>query len=132
VRDFRGGVHGIGGRKSARAQAYIKPGPGEFSINGKPLIRYFRSIENRRPVLEPLVVTDTLGRLDVNIKVEGGGYLGQSEAIRHAISNALLKFEPEYRLVLKRNGFLTRDSRVVERKKTGQKKARKKFQWVKR
>lgn len=103
-----------------------------MSINGRSLNEYFPLFERRADVLDPLCTTNTLGLFDVRATVKGGGTTGQAQALRHGISKALQLFEPELRPALKAEGLLTRDSRIVERKKPGKAKARKSFQWVKR
>ncbi len=122
----------VGRRKRSVARVYLKPGKGEYTINGRPLMEYFK-----RPILkliieEPFVKTDTLQKFDVKANIDGGGLSGQAGALRLGISKALLQFNDELRPILKKNGFLTRDPREVERKKYGQPKARKRFQFSKR
>ena len=125
-------IHTIGRRKSSIARIYMKKGKGKILVNGKDFKEYFPVGTMQYKLEQPFKITDKLGNFDVNVSVNGGGNTGQSEAIRLAISRALCKFDVENRNSLKSEGLLTRDSRVVERKKPGQKKARKKFQWVKR
>ncbi len=125
-------IHKIGRRKASVARAYVEPGKGEFNINGRSLDDYFCTDVLRYKVKQPFLLTDSLGNYDVSVKVYGGGTTGQAEAIRLAISRALCDVDTEYRGMLKPEGLLTRDPRVVERKKFGQKKARKKFQFSKR
>tara|TARA_B100000700_G_C14994687_1_gene833168 strand:+ start:1182 stop:1568 length:387 start_codon:yes stop_codon:yes gene_type:complete len=125
-------VHTIGRRKASVARIYIKKGTGKISVNGKDHKEYF-SIETLKYKLnQPFKVVDQEGKFDVNVSVNGGGINGQADAIKLAIARSLCKIDSENRLALKAEGLLTRDPRVVERKKPGQKKARKKFQWVKR
>ena len=121
-----------GKRKSAIARVWLMPGSGKVTINRKPLAQYFPLETQQSTVQEPLNLTDTLGQFDALITVRGGGISGQAGAIRHGISKALLLVNPNLRSTLKQHGFLTRDSRIKERKKYGQKKARKRFQYSKR
>ena len=123
---------GTGRRKTAIARVRLLPGEGEFVINGRSLDEHFGNAVNESDVKMPFRVTGTEGRFNVMIKVEGGGVTGQAGAIRHGISKALTYYEPELRGVLKPHGLLTRDSRVVERKKYGKAKARRSFQFSKR
>ena len=125
-------IHTIGRRKSSVARIYMSKGKGNILVNGKDFKEYF-SVDTMQFKLEhPFALTELEGKYDVKVNVNGGGTTGQADAIRLAISRALCKLDVENRSVLKSEGLLTRDSRVVERKKPGQKKARKKFQWVKR
>jgi len=121
-----------GKRKSAIARVWLMPGSGNVTINRKPLGQYFPLETQQSTVQEPLNLTDTLGQFDALVTVRGGGVSGQAGAIRHGISKALLLANPDLRPTLKQQGFLTRDSRIKERKKYGQKKARKRFQYSKR
>ena len=123
----------IGRRKTAIAQVrlYQKAGK-EFSVNNKPLNEYFSSLESQQIAVSPLEKTDFLGKFTVSVKVSGGGLHAQGEAIRHGVSRALTKFNPELHKKLKKAGFLTRDSRMRERKKPGLKRARRAPQWSKR
>lgn len=125
-------VHKIGRRKKSIARVYLQEGNGEIFINGRSLAEYFGTDVLRYKVQQPFLITDTKEKYDVAIKVFGGGNTGQAEAIRLAISRALCEVDAEHRLALKPEGLLTRDPRMVERKKFGQKKARKKFQFSKR
>ena len=125
-------IHTIGRRKASVARAYLAKGKGKIIVNGKDFKEYFPVETMQFKLEQPFKLVDLLGKFDVNVNVNGGGTTGQSEAIRLAISRALCEVDSENRSVLKAEGLLTRDSRVVERKKPGQKKARKKFQWVKR
>jgi small subunit ribosomal protein S9 len=133
VIDDRGRSYGRGGRKTASARVWIQPGHGEVVVNRMPLIHYFPRESHRNAVLEPMVATRTLGDFDLQIMVQGGGKSGQAGAARHGLARALNKFHPElYRPPLKKQGYMTRDARMVERKKTGLVKARKAPQWVRR
>lgn len=124
---------GTGRRKTATARVYLRPGKGKITINEKPALKFFSlrdTLENiaRSPLLE----THTATKFDVVVTVAGGGPVGQAEAVRHGISRALCQVNPEFRTILKRGGFLTRDQREKERKKYGQPGARKQFQFSKR
>jgi len=121
-----------GRRKTAVARVYLTPGAGKIEINGKDMSNYFPSPLLQYEVTLPFNKTENLGKYDVKVNVDGGGFTGQAQAIRLAIAKALVEINPEHRLALKPDGLLTRDSRMVERKKPGQKKARKKFQFSKR
>lgn len=123
---------GTGRRKSAVARVRLVPGTGKIVINKRDLTEYIKYETLRTIVREPLVITDTLGQYDVLVNVAGGGYTGQAGAIRHGISRALLQVDGELRPILKKAGFLTRDSRMKERKKYGLKKARRASQFSKR
>ena len=125
-------LHKIGRRKTAVARVYLKEGKGKITINKKDIKDYFDTATLQYKVNQPLVLTDNAETFDINVNVFGGGITGQAEAIRLAISRAMCELNPEHRLVLKPEGLLTRDPRMVERKKFGQKKARKKFQFSKR
>ena len=132
VRDAQGRSYATGKRKDAVARVWIKPGSGKVTVNGKEMAVYFA-----RPVLQmilrqPFQVAGVSGQFDVTATVKGGGLSGQAGAVKHGISQALTKQEPALRSVVKAAGFLTRDSRVVERKKYGKAKARKSFQFSKR
>ena len=129
--DEFGRSYATGRRKTSVARVWIKEGSGQFSVNGKTLANYFLPL-HREECLLPFVVTSTAGLYDVMCTVKGGGMGGQAGAIRHGVTKALLNFSNAHRPALKAAGFITRDSRRVERKKPGQPKARKKFQWVKR
>ena len=125
-------IHTIGRRKASVARIYMSKGKGNITVNGKDFKEYF-PVDNMQFKLEqPFKISDLSGKFDVKVNVDGGGTTGQAEAIRLAISRALCELDTENRPALKAEGLLTRDARVVERKKPGQKKARKKFQWVKR
>jgi len=130
--DAQGRAYATGKRKDAVARVWVKQGPGKITVNGRDHVTYFA-----RPVLQmilkqPLVAAKREGQFDVICTVSGGGLSGQAGAVRHGISKALTYYEPELRGVLKKGGFLTRDARVVERKKYGKAKARKSFQFSKR
>ena len=124
--------YGTGRRKTSTARVFLKPGSGRITINTRTIENFFGRETGRMIVRQPLELTDTLGRFDVDVTVAGGGITGQAGAIRHGLSHALTHYEPALRPVLKPHGFLTRDSRVVERKKYGRAKARKSFQFSKR
>ncbi len=121
-----------GSRKSAVASATLREGEGKVLVNGTYVNEYFPRRSWVENVLSPFVVTDTVGQFDVDVRVHGGGQTGQAQATRMAISRCLQFIEPSHREVLKMEGFLRRDARKVERKKPGQAKARKRYQWVKR
>ena len=123
---------GTGRRKSSIARVILTPGDGKIVINKRTIDEFFGYETLRMQVKSPLVLTETLGKYDVSVNVNGGGYTGQAGAIRHGISRALLKAEPELRPILKKAGFLTRDSRMKERKKYGLKGARRAPQFSKR
>ena len=125
-------IHTIGRRKASVARIYLSKGKGKITVNGKDFKEYFPVDTMQYKLEQPFNIADLAGKFDVKVNVNGGGTTGQAEAIRLAISRALCEMNPENRVSLKPEGMLTRDSRVVERKKPGQKKARKKFQWVKR
>ncbi|MBO5812902.1 MAG: 30S ribosomal protein S9 [Alistipes sp.] len=125
-------VNTVGRRKAAVARVFVKPGKGQITINRKSLEDYFSLEILRYEVKQPMLVTETEGQFDVTINLDGGGIKGQAEAARMGIARALCEVNAEYRSVLKKNGFLTRDSREVERKKPGQPGARRKFQFSKR
>ena len=124
--------YGTGRRREAVARVYIKMGPAKFTVNGRPLEEYFRNIAWQTAAVEPLKFTQTLEQLEVKAQVKGGGVGGQAGAVRMGVSRALALFNPEFRTGLRKNGFLTRDSRMKERKKYGQKGARRRFQYSKR
>jgi len=124
--------YATGKRKNAVARTWITPGKGDIIINDKPMDDYFRIESNKRNLIQPLVMTDNREAFDVKVKVKGGGISGQAGAVRHGITRALLLADPELRQVLKKAGFVRRDSRVKERKKYGQKGARARFQFSKR
>ena len=126
-------INALGRRKSAVARVYVCPGKGNITINGRTMDEYFKEDTLRYIVRQPMEVTDTLASFDIKANLDGGGIKGQAEALRLAIARALCKIDKEaYRPILKSNGFLTRDSREVERKKPGQPGARRRFQFSKR
>jgi small subunit ribosomal protein S9 len=125
-------VTATGRRKVSIARVRMKPGTGEFSVNERSLDEYFGRETSKMILKQPLEVVEQLGKVDITVNVSGGGMSGQAGAIRHGISRALLKLNPDYRPALKKAGFLTRDARAVERKKYGQPGARKRFQFSKR
>jgi len=131
-RDELGRSYATGKRKNAVARVWIKPGNGKIEVNGRDSPIYFARPVLRMLISQPFVVTDRLGQFDVWCTVKGGGLSGQAGAVRHGISRALTFYEPELRPMLKHGGFLTRDSRVVERKKYGRHKARRRPQYSKR
>ncbi|KAI5652861.1 hypothetical protein M9H77_30048 [Catharanthus roseus] len=130
--DEKGRAYGTGRRKCSIARVWIQPGDGKFVVNDKEFDVYFPMLDSRAALLRPFSETNTLGMWDVNCTVKGGGVSGQVGAIQLGVSKALQNWAPDMRPPLKEAGFLTRDSRVVERKKPGKAKARKSFQWVKR
>jgi small subunit ribosomal protein S9 len=130
--DAQGRAYATGKRKNAVARVWVKPGTGKITVNGRDSPVYFARPVLRMLLNQPFVVVNRLGQFDVNCTVIGGGLSGQAGAVRHGISKALLAYEPGLRGQLKAQGFLTRDSRVVERKKYGKAKARRSFQFSKR
>ncbi len=124
--------YGTGRRKESVARVFLKFGSGKISINGRTVDEYFRNVNWRNRAVEPLKFTETVNAVDVMATVNGGGVGGQSGALRMGLARALSIFNPELRPGLRKNGFLTRDSRMKERKKYGQKGARKRFQFSKR
>ena len=122
----------VGRRKTSTARVYLRPGSGKIVINKRPMEDYFSLAWRRKALEAPLAVTETSDQFDVVVNVKGGGLTGQAEAIRLGISRALVQFNEEYRKPLRDAGYLTRDPRMVERKKYGQPKARKRFQFSKR
>ena len=131
-RDAFGRSYATGKRKNAVARVWIRPGNGKIEVNGRDSPVYFARPVLRMLLNQPFVVTDRLGQFDVWCTVTGGGLSGQAGALRHGISKALTYYEPALRPLLKQGGYLTRDSRVVERKKYGRAKARRSFQFSKR
>jgi len=125
-------INALGRRKEAIARVYMKQGKGVITINKREFENYFPEARLQYVVKQPLQVTENNGQYDINVNLVGGGFKGQAEALRLAIARALVKIDEEYKSVLRQNGFLTRDSREVERKKPGQKKARKRYQFSKR
>ncbi len=125
-------INALGRRKASVARVYFKQGNGNIVINGKDYKEYFPQLNIRNSMYEPLVVTETTGTYDIKVTVSGGGFKGQAEAIRLGFARALVKINEENKALLKPKGMLTRDARVVERKKYGKPKARKSFQFSKR
>jgi small subunit ribosomal protein S9 len=125
-------INTSGRRKTSVARIYMKPGKGAVTINKRPLAEYFTTGTLQFKVNQPFNITETEGQYDVNVNVYGGGITGQAEAVRLALSKALIEINPEWKSALKAEGLTTRDPRMVERKKFGQKKARKKEQFSKR
>ena len=132
ILDEQGRSYATGKRKDAIARVWIKPGVGRITVNGREVENYFARPVLRMLLDQPFSVADRVGQYDVMCTVKGGGLSGQAGAVRHGISKALSLYEPGVRPVLKKEGFLTRDSRVVERKKYGRRKARRSFQFSKR
>ena len=130
--DAQGRAYATGKRKNAIARVWIKPGKGTITINGRDQEVYFARPVLRMMLAQPFQVTDRVGQFDVVVTVQGSGLSGQAGAIRHGLSKALTYYEPALRTALKPHGFLTRDSRIVERKKYGRAKARRSFQFSKR
>ncbi len=125
-------VNKIGRRKTSIARVYVKPGKGEIRINDRDLKEYFLSEIHQSTVKQPLNTVKVDGQYDVTVNVEGGGIKGQAEAVRLGIARALVEFDAESKPALRKDGLLTRDSRMVERKKPGRRKARRRFQFSKR
>lgn len=125
-------IHKIGRRKTAVARVYVSEGKGNITVNKKDMATYFPTATLQYKVNQPIVMTNNEGNFDIKVNVYGGGITGQAEAIRLALSRAMCELDAENRSILKPEGLLTRDPRMVERKKFGQKKARKKFQFSKR
>jgi small subunit ribosomal protein S9 len=130
--DLFGRSYGTGRRKSSVARVWIKPGSGTLTVNGKQITEYFARPTLQMHALSPFAVSDRLNQYDLICTVAGGGLSGQAGAVRHGLTRALMAFEPALRPALKQAGFVTRDSRVVERKKYGRAKARRSFQFSKR
>jgi len=124
--------YGTGRRKTAAARVYLRPGKGNLEVNRKSFDDYFPNEALKMIIRQPLVITETADKFDIYVRVSGGGPTGQAGALRHGIARALVAYNPELRPKLKDAGFLTRDSREVERKKCGQPGARKRFQFSKR
>ena len=124
--------YGTGRRKTSTARVYLRPGAGEVQVNRKPFDKYFPNETLRMIIRQPLQLTETTSKFDVLINVSGGGPSGQAGAIRHGITRALIEFNADLRPALKQAGLVTRDPRIKERKKYGQKGARKRFQFSKR
>ncbi|NDE14213.1 30S ribosomal protein S9 [bacterium] len=125
-------IHAVGKRKTAIARVYMKPGTGVITINKRPMDEYMVRDTSKMVIMQPLELTDTVGKFDILVNVLGGGLNGQAGAIRHAISRALAESDPEKRSVLKSNGLITRDARKKERKMYGLAGARRRFQYSKR
>ena len=125
-------INVTGRRKSAIARIYLKEGKGNIVVNKRNFEDYFTVLEYKYQIKKPFTIVEAEDKYDIIVNIKGGGIKGQAEALRLAISKALVKINPEDKIALKKAGFLTRDSRVVERKKPGQPKARKKFQFSKR
>jgi len=130
--DKQGRAYATGKRKNAIARVWIMPGTGKVTVNGRDVAVYFARPVLRMIIQQPLTVAKRTGQFDLVATVTGGGLSGQAGAVRHGLSKALTYYEPELRAALKREGFITRDSRVVERKKYGKRKARRSFQFSKR
>ncbi|WP_406858320.1 MULTISPECIES: 30S ribosomal protein S9 [unclassified Alsobacter] len=130
--DSLGRAYATGKRKDAVARVWIKPGAGKVTVNDRDIGVYFARPVLRMILQQPLLVANRVDQYDINVTVAGGGLSGQAGAVRHGLAKALTYYEPELRSILKKVGFLTRDSRVVERKKYGRKKARRSFQFSKR
>ena len=124
--------YATGRRKTATARVYLRPGSGGMKVNRRGIDEYFHTDALKRTAREPLAFTENLEKFDVVVNVSGGGEMGQAGAIRHGLARALVEFEPDLKVKLREAGFLTRDSRVKERKKYGQKGARARFQYSKR
>lgn len=126
------GYQSVGRRKTAVARVWLRPGTGAWSVNGRELDEYFPLLRHRNEITKALAVTNTEGSFDVNARIRGGGPTGQAEALRLAVARAILASDEEQRSTLRAHDLLTRDPRVVERKKPGRPKARKRFQFSKR
>ena len=124
--------YATGKRKNAIARTWLRPGNGEIIINNKALVDYFPIESSRTSLLQPLILTDNRESFDINVKVKGGGFSGQTIAVRHGITKALIESDPELRQLLKKAGFVKRDPRVKERKKYGKRGARASYQFTKR
>jgi small subunit ribosomal protein S9 len=124
--------YGTGRRKTSTARVYLRPGSGEIKINRRPFDNYFPNEALRMIIRQPLRLTDTAQKFDILVNVDGGGVSGQAGAVRHGITRALMEYNPDLRPTLKKAGLITRDPRKKERKKYGQKGARKRFQFSKR
>jgi len=132
IRDAFGRAYATGRRKNAIARVWVKAGSGRITVNGRDITNYFPRPVLRMVINQPFVVTQTMGQFDIICTVKGGGLSGQAGAVRHGLSHAMCRWDPLMRPALKAQGFLTRDSRVVERKKYGKAKARRSFQFSKR
>ena len=124
--------YGTGRRKTSSARVFLRPGSGNVQVNRKPFETHFFDEVHRMIIRQPLQITETLEKFDILVSVKGGGVVGQAGAVRHGIARALVEYNPELRPILKKAGFLTRDPRMKERKKYGQKGARARFQFSKR
>ena len=124
--------YGTGRRKSATARVFLRPGTGEITVNKRKFEDYFKNETHRMVIRQPLHLTDSVGKFDILVNVDGGGPAGQAGAVRHGLTRALMELNPEFRSRLKKAGFVTRDPRAKERKKYGQKGARARFQFSKR
>jgi small subunit ribosomal protein S9 len=124
--------HGLGRRKTSVARVWLKPGTGEWTVNGRTFVDYFPRPAHQTHAEEPLIATATKGRFDVKVNVDGGGQTGQAGAVRLGLARALIQYDPELRAALREKRMLTRDPREVERKKPGRPGARKRFQFSKR
>ena len=124
--------YATGRRKSSIARTWLKPGNGEITVNDWQVDDYFKVEASKAIMMQPLVLTNTLGSFDIKIRVLGGGYTGQAGAIRHGVTRALIQTDPDLRQILKKAGFVRRDSRAKERKKYGQRGARARYQFSKR
>jgi small subunit ribosomal protein S9 len=125
-------INAVGRRKTAVARIYVSEGKGNITINERPFENYFPTIQLQNTVKQPLVLVGLTDKFDIKVNLTGGGFKGQAEALRLAIARALVKYNEEYKSILRKNGLLTRDPREVERKKPGRPKARKRFQFSKR
>ncbi len=125
-------IHTIGRRKTSASRVFLTEGKGQIVVNGRDYAEYFTVPAHQKLINTPFQITDTVGKFDVKCTIKGGGITGQAEALRLAIARALVEVNPEYKPMLKKEKLLTRDPRMVERKKFGQPKARKKFQFSKR
>jgi small subunit ribosomal protein S9 len=130
--DAQGRAYGTGRRKDATARVWIRRGSGKITVNGRAFEKYFARPVLRMIINQPFAAVDRVGMFDVDVTVAGGGLSGQAGAVRHGISRALDEYDTGFHTTLRRNGYLTRDSRVVERKKYGRAKARRRFQFSKR
>jgi len=124
--------YGTGRRKHATARVFLRPGAGDIQVNNRPLEQYFKRESLKLIIRQPLLITETANKFDIHVRIDGGGMAGQAGAIRHGLSRALVDYNRELRSKLKEAGFLTRDSRIKERKKYGQRGARARFQFSKR
>jgi small subunit ribosomal protein S9 len=124
--------HGLGRRKTSVARVWLRPGTGEWRVNGRPIAEYFPRHTHQQHAQEPMLATETQSRFDVKVNVDGGGHTGQAGAVRLALARALVSYDEELRAALRERSLLTRDPREVERKKPGRPGARKRFQFSKR